>query len=69
MKITMMEELESHKAFRHRDRCPNCGGTKYTIHHILPRFATEAWWIECDTCGYETDETSTKEEAFTLWRN
>lgn len=67
MKVEMMEEIENHKAFRRKDCCVNCGGSRYTVHHLLPP-QKETWWVSCDACGYEGYEAPVREVAIARWR-
>lgn len=70
MKITMMEELESAKAHRHKWCCVNCGSPFYTIHHsYLPNDKEHGdWWVSCDDCGYEGYESPSRDIALARWR-
>lgn len=69
MKITFKEEIEAHKAWRDCMCCPVCAGFKYHIHHQLEPYTDEAWWITCDNCGYETDESPTRDAAIARWKH
>ena len=70
MKITMMEERESYKAFRRKNCCVNCGGPFYTIHHsYMPEDKEHGeWWVSCDECGFEGPESPMKDIALARWR-
>lgn len=68
MKITMIEEIEAHKAWTYKMCCPRCNEFKYRIHHkVQPQ--PDEWWIECDNCNYETDPTPTRDLAIMHWKN
>ena len=68
MKITFVEEIEAHKAWRECMTCPQCGEFKYRIHHQTQPESYTPWWIECCNCGYESPASPAREIAIARWK-
>ena len=68
MKITFMEEIEAHHAWRECMYCKKCDNGTYRIHHQITPYAEEPWWIECPNCGYESKPSAIRSGAIARWK-
>ena len=68
MKVTFMEEIEARRAWRECMYCSKCNEGRYKIHHQLQPETSNAWWVECETCGFESPSAPTREIAITKWK-
>lgn len=68
MKVTFVEEIEAHKAWRKSMACPCCGEPKYNIHHQLQPEEIDCWWVACPECEHEGPPSLTKEIAIARWK-
>ena len=68
MKVTFIEEIEAHKAWRYIMSCPLCNEFKYKIHHQLEPQTSSCWWLECENCGYTSYPSPSREIAITRWQ-
>lgn len=67
MKVTFMEEIETHHAWREKMYCYQCDCGKYNIHHQLEPEIGNCWWIECVNCGHESIHAPTRAMAIEFW--
>lgn len=67
MKITFIDEIESHRAWLGTMYCPKCGEGKYSIHHQLDPLVSNCWWIECPICGHESPHMPSHQAAIDAW--
>ena len=68
MKVTYIEELEYKTALDRNKYCPNCGSHMYIIHHQLKPETSSAWWLECESCGFESFASPSRDIAITRWK-
>ena len=69
MKITFMEEIEVHHAWRECMYCKKCDNGTYRIHHQITPYTEEPWWLECENCGNESIHAPSKQIAIRSWKN
>ena len=68
MKVTFMEEIEARHAWFANMYCPQCNEGRYKIHHQLKPEVSNAWWLECENCGFESYPSPTREIAIARWK-
>ena len=68
MKITVIEEIESKRAWAASMFCPRCGESRYQIHHQLQPNSFHCWWLSCPNCEYETEAMFAKDLAKKRWK-
>lgn len=69
MKVTTMEEIETHKAWSNRMTCPRCDEFIYKIHHQIIPETSNCWWVECFMCKYETEPAPDRKIAISRWKH
>ena len=67
MKVTFIEEIESHRAWFQHMFCPQCDEGTYKVHHQLEPVEERCWWITCPNCGFESAHSTTYQLATSAW--
>lgn len=68
MKVTFIETIESHRAWRECMGCSVCNELKYDIHHQTDPDVHDCWWIQCPNCGHESHHAESREKAIWWWK-
>ena len=68
MKVTYLIEKESKTARRKKMYCPKCESRYYCVCHQLRPEELECWWVECESCGWESAGAPTREIALARWK-
>lgn len=68
MKVTYMEAIENHMAWRAKNYCPACGAHEYDIVEQLEPEVENRWFIRCPQCGVESLMSPSREIALARWQ-
>lgn len=68
MKITYVEQIENHMAWKGSMMCGKCGAHEYDIVEQLQPKTANPWYIRCPQCGFESTAAPTRESAIAMWK-
>lgn len=76
MKVTYIEAIENHMAWRAKNYCAKCGAHEYDIVRIskvddIPLGHVDndvTWVVRCPQCGFEGLESPLREVAIARWQ-
>lgn len=68
MKVTFIEEIETHRAWLETMSCPKCCELKYRLHHQTFPTTENSWWLECANCEFESPAAPSRELAIKAWK-
>ena len=68
MKITFVEQIERHNAWRAKNYCALCGAHEYEIVEQIAPVESNNWYVRCPQCGYEGPHSPFKDIALLRWQ-
>lgn len=68
MKVTYIQQIESHTALSRKMYCPRCGSHCYEVVGEQALYGSWLYWIQCEECGHVGPDCETRAEAFKEWK-